>query len=1103
MSESLSGSPQKNTFIGIHPLRRDVASRLCVLAATVSLLGGGPLAHAAPTGTTEVRRASQEDAELTDVCFIDELHGWAVGDRGVIWCTDDGGLRWQLQDSGVDCRLESVHFLDKNLGWAAGGVIQPYSETTRGVLLHTRDGGRTWAQDLGLVLPALKQVRFFDPSQGWAIGEASSMWPVGVFTTNDGGRSWSPWMSSGTGNPAAPGSQGKAPNQASSPNRSTNNPPNGMAQSWLAGDFLDPLAGAVAGRRGSLGTLRRRVLEEARTPTLGLRGLHKLKLVGPTGGWLVGDGGLVLTTEDLGRSWQLPLGPLPPGMTDQFDWRALEVRGNEAWVAGSPGTRVLHTTDGGRSWQVHATGQNLPLNDMAFVGSKQGWAVGALGVILASKDGGRTWKRQRGGGTRAAILALFSEADALPLELFSRFSGNDGYLSVAELLSRRDVEPGQTSIDNLPERAHAALVNAGGSAAHMAWAFPSRQAGLNLSPEQLVDGWNRAHDGLGVQKLEAYLVRQIRCWRPEIVLTHAATARGDDSLAQVINQIVLRAVEQAGDPTRFPEQITQAGLEPWQAKKVLGCLTNGQLGSINLTASQVAPRLGTSLADFAAGPRGLLQTQPQDYAPPVTNQGCQVLIDHIPQGLGARDVLSGIVLHPGGEARRWVSEVPTQGLDQMRLAAQKQRNVQAILARPEQPGLKAEQLSGQVGDLTRGLDESSAGDVLYQLAQRFDRTGRGVLAAETFQLLADRYPNHPLAQPALVWLLHFWSSREAAWRTRNSGGQVMLANHLEDDPARAGLAPPSQQVVPATTSTNHSPAMSRIRVAAPIGVIAAQTPSTDRPARATAVGKQIAERYPSLYAEPRVQFPLAAAQREAGFGRSAEKFYLNLVRTRPHDAWWNCAAAEQWLEHAQTIAPPKELWHATPTGAKPRLDGKLDDAVWQTAKPIELHSALRDDAAWPAVVMLAFDQEFLYLAVNCRHAPGCKYETNTQPRPRDADLSSHDRVDLCLDLDRDWATYYRLTVDHRGWTREACSNDTTWDPTWFVAAANGENSWTVEAAIPWVELTGLMPTAKDVWAVGVQRTVPGVGFQSWTTPASTQIVPEGFGYLTFDAASVR
>ena len=31
------------------------------------------------------------DAELTDVKFVSATHGWAVGDRGVVWHTADGG----------------------------------------------------------------------------------------------------------------------------------------------------------------------------------------------------------------------------------------------------------------------------------------------------------------------------------------------------------------------------------------------------------------------------------------------------------------------------------------------------------------------------------------------------------------------------------------------------------------------------------------------------------------------------------------------------------------------------------------------------------------------------------------------------------------------------------------------------------------------------------------------------------------------------------------------------------------------------------------------------------------------------------------------------
>jgi len=42
------------------------------------------------------------------------------------------------------------------------------------------------------------------------------------------------------------------------------------------------------------------------------------------------------------------------------------------------------------------------------------------------------------------------------------------------------------------------------------------------------------------------------------------------------------------------------------------------------------------------------------------------------------------------------------------------------------------------------------------------------------------------------------------------------------------------------------------------------------------------------------------------------------------------------------------------------------------------------------------------------------------------------------------------------------------------------------------------PAARDAWAVGVQRVVPGVGFQSFGAPAALEVVPEGFGYLLFE-----
>ncbi len=95
-----------------------------------------------------------EDAELTSVWFVDADQGWVVGDRGVIWHTEDGGRHWQLQRTPETCRLESVHFVNASLGWVVGGRVHPYTHHTSCVVLRTQDGGRNWTAVPGSDLAA-------------------------------------------------------------------------------------------------------------------------------------------------------------------------------------------------------------------------------------------------------------------------------------------------------------------------------------------------------------------------------------------------------------------------------------------------------------------------------------------------------------------------------------------------------------------------------------------------------------------------------------------------------------------------------------------------------------------------------------------------------------------------------------------------------------------------------------------------------------------------------------------------------------------------------------------------------------------------------------
>jgi hypothetical protein len=194
---------------------------------------------------------------------------------------------------------------------------------------------------------------------------------------------------------------------------------------------------------------------------------------------------------------------------------------------------------------------------------------------------------------------------------------------------------------------------------------------------------------------------------------------------------------------------------------------------------------------------------------------------------------------------------------------------------------------------------------------------------------------------------------------------------------------------------------------------------------------------------------------------------------------------------------PKPIWSIARAASKPYLDGALDDTVWREAEPIELQSALGDDAQWPAVVLAAYDEEFLYLAADCRRASEATYAPRGQ-RNRDADIDDEDRVEFFFDIDRDYATYYRLAIDHRGWAREECWSDDSWNPNWYVAAGSHDDRWTVEAAIPLADLAPAAPASRSAWAVGAQRIVPGVAMQAWSAPASARGAPSSFGYLIFE-----
>ena len=144
----------------------------------------------------------------------------AVGERGIIVWSDDGGQRWQQAQVPVSVTLTAVAFADAKRGWAVGHD---------GAILHSSDAGQTWAlqfdglranaavlarleaalqaatspeqrEQAELAVADLKDATSFGPSrpmlsvcvQKSPVGER--LWVAGafgqLFTSTDGGKAW-------------------------------------------------------------------------------------------------------------------------------------------------------------------------------------------------------------------------------------------------------------------------------------------------------------------------------------------------------------------------------------------------------------------------------------------------------------------------------------------------------------------------------------------------------------------------------------------------------------------------------------------------------------------------------------------------------------------------------------------------------------------------------------------------------------------------------------------------------------------------------------------------------------------------------------------------
>lgn len=261
----------------------------------------------------------------------------------------------QLKDN-----LYGAKFIDAKQGWVVGAF---------GTIARTTDGGATWQTQPSKTTQQLYDIDFVDAQHGWTVGRQGL-----ILRTNDGGATW---------------------NQQTS----------GTDQHLFGVDFVDDQYGVAVGDFGVILVTRdggqhwedHKLSEDVV--------LYDVSMTDKTRGWVAGEFGSVLTTADGGGTWTKQETGIGKTLFGIFFSDP-----QNGWVVGIDAL-ILHTADGGQTWKVQngsteireleqvGFGQayeNPSLYGISVIGTT-GVAVGEVGAIYLSGDGGQTWARQGSG----------------------------------------------------------------------------------------------------------------------------------------------------------------------------------------------------------------------------------------------------------------------------------------------------------------------------------------------------------------------------------------------------------------------------------------------------------------------------------------------------------------------------------------------------------------------------------------------------------------------------------------------------------------------------------------------------------------------------------
>ena len=180
---------------------------------------------------------------------------------------------------------------------------------------------------------------------------------------------------------------------------------------------------------------------------------------------------------------------------------------------------------------------------------------------------------------------------------------------------------------------------------------------------------------------------------------------------------------------------------------------------------------------------------------------------------------------------------------------------------------------------------------------------------------------------------------------------------------------------------------------------------------------------------------------------------------------------------AESSATGGRVLRGTQAPTAPRLDGLLDDPIWQTVPVATDFTQNYPQRGVPATrrteARVVFVGDAVYVAMRAYDSPDSILAPLAR---RDANITS-DWMDVLFDSFHDRRTAFHFAVNPAGvkfdiYHYDDSQGDVSWDAVWDVAVARDSLGWTAEFRIPLSQLRySISPNQASTWGVNFYRNI--------------------------------